>query len=213
MSNALSTEQLYQAQEQLISQLKSKEKQLTEIQTAKYPLIIKWQMLVAVLLPLQIEIVKKLGFNNEQTALIEFNKQLTDVQNQDKKLLDLNQQKWNYIFEKAFDLKTQQEMTLEQAKILIKDISSAMLNDSFLQQVDELARKFDPKTNLMEKRQALIGLILPLQLTIMDKHGFAGEEGYVHVQRALLDYLHDPEIIENATKAQITIFNRAGALG
>jgi len=209
MTQVLTIEQLRQAQEQIISGLKAKEKDLAQIQAVSYPLIIKWQMLLGVLLPIQIETAKKFGFTNEQTALIEFNKQLIDQQQNDPQLQSLNEQKWHTIFKQAFNMDSVQKITLEQARNLVAEISTEMMSEHFLKQVDQTMGQIDPKADLMQKRQTLITVLLPMQMAVMAKHGFEGEQGYVQAQRALMDYLHDPQIMEKAAKSQIALFTRA----
>ncbi len=49
-------------------------------------------------------------------------------------------------------------------------------------------------------------------MSVMAKHGFEGEIGYIQAQRALMDYFSDPLIKELSNKAQMTVFKRAGLL-
>lgn len=62
------------------------------------------------------------------------------------------------------------------------------------------------------KRQALLQVLLPLHMSVIEKHGFMGEEGYVQAQRALMDFYHVPELMEGANLAQKVIFQRAGVM-
>ncbi len=50
-------------------------------------------------------------------------------------------------------------------------------------------------------------------MAIMKKHGFAGEQGYIQAQRALMEYYSDPLILEQSKQAQTAVFKRAGLLG
>lgn len=213
MINALSIDKFYESQQTLLDMLKSKQDVFEKIKTVNYPLIVKWQMMLGVLLPIQFEIIKKLGFISEQTALIEYNSQLMQYQKDDQKLRELNEAKWNYIFEQAFDIKTVQNISKEEALDLIKDISNEMISDSFLNQVDAFMAKLDPNMPILEKRQHLLALLIPMQMNVMSKHGFTGEQGYVQAQKALMEHLHEPQMIELASKAQVTLFSRAGLMG
>ncbi|MBS0285810.1 MAG: hypothetical protein JSR17_00420 [Proteobacteria bacterium] len=213
MMNTLSIEKLYESQQTLLDMLKTKQDVFAKIKTVNYPLIVKWQMMLGVLLPIQFEILKKIGFTNEQTALIEYNAQLMQTQKDDQKLRELNEAKWNYIFEQAFDITSVQKISQEQALALIKDISIEMMSENFLKQVDAFMAKLDPNMPLIEKRQHLLTLLIPMQMSVMSKHGFAGEQGYVQAQKALMEYLHEPQMIEQASKAQIALFTRAGLMG
>ena len=207
-----SIEKFYESQHAVIDKLKAKQDTFDKIKAAQYPLIIKWQMLLSVLLPIQFEEVKQLGYTNEQSALIDFNAQLMQYQQTDQKLKDLNDAKWQFIFEQAFEIKTVQSITSEQALALIKDISTEMMSEHFLTQVDQFIAKLDPKMPVLEKRQALLSILIPMQMNIMAKHGFAGEQGYVQAQKSLMDYMHEPKMIEMASKAQVALFSRAGLM-
>ncbi len=213
MSMLIGVEKFYESQQKVLDELKAKQETLAKIKAIDYPLIVKWQMMLGVLLPIQFEQVKKLGFTNEQTALIEFNAQLMHYQHTDEKIKALNAEKWNYIFEQAFDMKTVQSMSQAQALALIKDISQEMTSEAFLGQVDQFMAKLDPNMPLMEKRQAILSLLIPVQLNVMTKHGFPGEQGYVQAQKALMEHMHEPQMIEMATKAQMTLFTRAKLMG
>lgn len=206
-------ETIQKAQEEIFNKVKSQADTLAKIKAMPYPLIVKWQMLLSVLLPIQVETIKNYGFTNEQTALLEYSSQLMHFQEMDSHLRSVGDSKWSYIFEHAFGLPTVQKVTQAQAAALMNDISNEMVSDEFLAQVDQHMGKLDPKLPLQEKRQALLGILLPLQLAVMAKHGFTGEEGYVQAQKALMDYMHDPQMMEKATKAQLTLFTRAGVMG
>lgn len=213
MNALVNIEKFYDSQQKIIDELKAKQDVLAKIKAVQYPLIVKWQMMLSVLLPIQFENIKKIGFTNEQSALVDYNAQLMHYQQLDQKLKDLNDAKWNYIFEQAFDVKTVDNITKDQAMMLIKDISTEMMSETFLTQVDEFMAKLDPKMQVLEKRQALLSLLIPMQMQVMGRHGFEGEKGYVQAQKALMDHMHEPQMIEMATKAQITLFNRAKLMG
>ncbi|MGD9591614.1 MAG: hypothetical protein AB7V32_03745 [Candidatus Berkiella sp.] len=213
MSTPPSIEEFYQSQQTVFDALKAKQDVLAKIKAAQYPLIVKWQMLLSVLLPIQFENIKKMGFTNEQSALVDYNTQLMMYQQNDQKLKDLNNAKWQYIFEQAFDIKEVQTISQEQAIALIKDISNEMMSEPFLSQVDKFMATLDPNMQIIEKRQALLSILIPMQMNVMARHGFNGEQGYIQAQKALMDYMHDPNMIEMATKAQIQLFTRAGLMG
>ncbi len=212
MSTLVAVDKFYDSQQNVIDKLKSKQDVFAKIKGAQYPLIVKWQMLLSVLLPIQFEEVKKLGFTNEQSALIDFNAQLMQHQQTDQKLKALNDEKWHYIFEQAFEIKEIQNVTQEQALALIQDITAEMMSEHFLSSVDQFMGKLDPKMQVLEKRQALLSILIPMQMNVMARHGFAGEQGYVQAQKALMDYMHEPKMIEMASKAQMALFTRAGLM-
>ncbi len=201
--------ELFQAQERIFACLKQEESKLEAIRNSDAPLIHKWQKFLEVILPIQIEAVKNLGCGSDQAALANFNEQFMRRSAQDPALRELNEQKWIFLFEKAFDLKELKQISLEQASLLIADIASAMSSEPFLQEIDRAVEPLSDQASLLERRQRLLTVLFPLHRSVMEKHGFDGELGYIQAQRALMDYYSDPFIMEQSKKAQSIVFQRA----
>jgi len=200
---------LFQAQEQIFSSLKDEESKLEAIQNSGEPLVNKWQKFLEVILPIQIEAIKNLGYGSDQAALANFNEQFIKASAQDPALRELNEQKWIFLLEKAFGLQEQKPISLEQARSLIGDIASAMASETFLQEIDRTFELLSDQASLLERRQQLLTVLFPLHMSIMGKHGFSGDHGYIQAQRALMDYYSDPFIMEQSKLAQIAVFKRA----
>ena len=98
--------------------------------------------------------------------------------------------------EKAFDINTTKKLTLKEAQDLITDIAVAMTADDFLRSIDGMIELIGENASMLEKRKPLLNILLPLHLSVMEKHDFYGEQGYVQAQKALMDYYYDPFIIE-----------------
>ena len=62
------------------------------------------------------------------------------------------------------------------------------------------------------KRQKLLEILLPFHLEVIEKHGFKEDQGYLQMQRALLDHFHDGFIAKQSRYAQRVVFLRAGLL-
>ena len=124
-------------------------------------------------------------------------------------LEQLNKQKWLFIFEKAFGITEFQSLSLQSAQELISDIAEKMTSKNFLHQIDTISKLFTIESSLTHKRQAILKILLPLHMSVMEKHGFGGEIGYVRAQRAIMDHYHDPLISQTASNAQLVVFKRA----
>lgn len=127
-------------------------------------------------------------------------------------LLQLNKEKWLYIFENAFGITEFKEISLSEAQSLIANIAQEITSEPFLRKVDETIGSLSKDATLVEKRQALISILFPIHMAVMEKHGFAGETGYIQAQSAIMDYYHDPLIKEKAMEAQTIVFKRAGLM-
>jgi hypothetical protein len=121
----------------------------------------------------------------------------------------LNTQKWLFIFDKAFGITEFKEISLQKAQSLIEEIAEEMTSEAFLVQIDQVINSLKPNASLIEKRQAVLTILFPLHMSIMTRHGFDGETGYIQAQRAIMDYYHDPLIAQRAAYAQSIVFKRA----
>lgn len=208
----LTPDQLLTVQETIFHFLKGEEAKLLEIQSSPLPLVQKWQMFLSILLPIQKNILKNFGLGEEQLAISQFNQQFMEQAAKNPILRRVNQQKWEFLFEKAFGLKTAREISLEEARSLVAGIVRAMTGELFLQEIDQIAAQFDENTSLVTKRQALLTVLFPLHMAVMAQHGFEGERGYIEAQRAMMEYTYDPEIMQGVTEATTIVFKRAKLL-
>lgn len=212
MTITLSLEQLLEAQELMFRSLQLQESQLEMIRSLEMPIMNRWQKFLEVLLPIQIDVIKTFGFAGDQSGLAMFNQQFMQSAVEHPPLREINERKWRFLFEKAFGLKKVRKISLEEARSLIQDIAAAMTSDAFLQQVDHVMTKVTVDASMLARRQELLTILFPLHMSVMAKHGFEGEEGYIQAHRAIMDYYHDPLIMDCATQAQQIVFKRAKLL-
>lgn len=202
-------QQLREAQEYIFASLQAQAAALELLRNSPLSLIEKWQKFLGIIIPIQLDALENLGLGTDQADLSRFNKLFLEHSLKDPELKALNEKKWAYLFKIAFGLTELKHISLEQARALTSDIVAAMTSEDFLTQVDQTISKLASDATLVERRQALLKVLLPLHMSIMVQHGFEGEEGYVQAQRALMDYYYDPSIMNNAQKAQTILFTRA----
>lgn len=204
--------ELIEAQTEIFALLKQKEEQLIAIRNSEEPLIEKWQKFLGVILPIQIMVIRKHGYAGNQKGLAEYNEKLVKESETNAELKKLNEDKWIYLFKTAFGMNEVKTITLEDAQKMTREIADAMTSEEFLQKIDEVMSTLKDGS-MIEKRQRLLDVLLPAQMEVMERYGFPGEEGYIQAQRAMMDYFFDPVVIEEAQRAQDTIFKRAKLMG
>lgn len=214
MNNEIKIDDLIRAQQKIIEAVKQKDSQLNEIKNSSEPIVNRWQQLLDILLPIQLEVATECGFKNDQLGLMEFNKLLMEKQIIHPILSSLNEQKWDYIFNMGFGITNTNapKFSLEQAQNLINDMTKEITQEVFLIKIDTTMSKLPLHSSMVEKRQALLSLLLPLQVSVMEKYGFTGDTGYVLAQKALFEYYNDPVIMKSFSYAQETIFKRANLI-
>lgn len=208
----MNSELFLQVQQTIFDLLKDQEEAFQAIRASDLPLVNKWQIFLSVILPVQLEVIKEFGFGSDQLALAQFNEQYLLQSLQDDRLRELNAQKWEFLLDKTFGLKELQEISLEQAQSLSQDIVDAMLSESFLLEVDRVMELLPEGASMLLRRQKLLEILMPLHMSVMETHGFIGDEGYIQAQRALMDYYHDSLIMECVTRAQMVLFKRANLI-
>ena len=199
---------MLEAQKEIFALLKQKEEDLTKIRNSQDPLVEKWQRFLGVILPIQIMVIRKYDYAGNQKGLAEYNQQLIEESKQDPELKKLSDDKWLYLFETTFGLNELKTMTLEDAQKMTREVADAMTEESFLQEIDRVVGSLK-EGSMIEKRQRLLDVLLPVQMKVMERYGFVGEAGYIQAQRAMMDYFFDPEVVAEAQRAQDTIFKRA----
>lgn len=203
---------LFQVQENVFDRLQARQADLEAIRASSLPLVNKWQIFLSVILPLQLEVIEEFGLGSDQAALAHYNEQYLQQSLHDEALRALNAQKWEYLLQHAFGLEEFQEISLDQARSLAHDIVDAMGSESFLLEVDRVMNALPADASMLQRRQKLLMVLMPLHMSVMEAHGFIGEEGYIQAQRALMDFYHDPIILEQVSRAQGILFKRAGLL-
>lgn len=212
MNPTLTAEQIREAQVAIVEQLKARQAQLEAIRQMNSSIVEKWQRLLLIILPIQLRVIKSYGFQDTQEALSNFLEQFMQHAENDPSLAELNKKKWLFMFEKAFGVTELKEISIEEARSLVRDIVSEMTSDLFLQKIDAVMGQLKEGASMMDKRTALLTILFPLQISIMVQHGFEGDKGYVQAQGALLDYYFDPMIRKGFAHAQSVVFERAHLL-
>ena len=208
-SMRLSTEQLLTIQKDIFDKIQLNEHKLLLIREKSGSLIEKWQELLQVILPIQMDVIKTYNLGDHQQGLLKFNEEYGSRAPTSTALRELNTQKWLFIFDKAFGITEFKEISLQEAQSLIEEIAEEMTSETFLTQVDDVISSLNPDATLVEKRQAVLTILLPSHMSVMSRHGFAGETGYIQAQRAIMDYYSDPFIAQRAAYAQSLVFKRA----
>lgn len=204
-----SKEMLLEMQSEMIDKIQFQEQSLLTIRESKALIMEKWQNFLQVILPIQLEVIDRYGFGEGQVALSLFNEAYANQAATSRDLQELNRKKWTYLFEKAFNVSKVNDTSLEQIRQLIADIAEAMTSKQFLEQIDGITTSFSEDKSLVQKRQAILKALFPLHMSIMEQYGFKGETGYVHAQRAIMDYYYDSQIAQAAMHAQSVLFQRA----
>lgn len=213
MSKILSFSEMANAQEAVLLHLKRKEEQLRSIGAdGSLTLLDRWQQMLEILLGAQMGCAAVYGFKADQQGLALFNNQHIEMMQNEAQLKRLNEEKWDYLLKTVFNLDKRVEITLEQARQVVKAVAEAIESEPFLVRVEQLMKQMPGQATLIERRKELLSLLFPLIINVISRYGFEGEDGYLHYQRALMDFYQDQEIAQRSQRAQLILFKRANLL-
>lgn len=201
-------EQLLAIQTEIFQQMQEQKSALEAIRVSQQPLVEKWQQFLQIILPIEMMELSSRSARADQAGLSDFHVQYLDRSPHNPALFDLAKRKWLFLYEHAFGVTEFRDFSLEEARRMVAEITEQMTSDTFLQTVDQAMANLGEGADLIEKRKALLTVLFPLHMSIMEKYGFEGEKGYVQAQRALIDYYFDPEILESHNRGHQILFKR-----
>lgn len=199
---------LLQAQQKIVQSLKQHESEVHCIRNHQGNLIEKWQDFLGVILPIQMAVIQDYGYAPNLDGLQAFNADYIKASTENAELKAINEQKWQFLFEKAFGLTETKQIDLETARKIIDDIAEVMTSSAFLKRLEDVVSALPGEPGILEKRQALLTILLPAHMSVMEKYGFQGEAGYIQAQHALMDHMGDADIQEKSHHAQAVVFDK-----
>lgn len=204
--------QVREALEEMNQEIYAAEGELKKIQSMQGSLIEKWQHFIGIILPIQMGVAHERGYGEGQPGLSNFNAELLRFSQDNAELRRLNREKWDFLFRVAFGMTTHQTASLEETKKIVTEITEAMTSSEFLKKVEALAEEYPDTESDEERRKQVLTILLPLHMSVLEKYGFKGEEGYIAAQGALMDHYFsfDDEIRRKINDAQEEVFHHAG---
>ena len=97
-------------------------------------------------------------------------------------------------------------MSIEQIRQITMEISANMQANDFMTEIESVVSPL----SMEEKQAALMGILIPLQQKVTEKHGLNGEDGYIIFQAQLMKNMSDPQIQHNMAAAMSAVVQKAG---
>eukprot|EP00943_MAST-04B_sp_MAST-4B-sp1_P006751 g6751.t1 len=183
------------------------------------PLSERWQGMLDVFFGVSLHVIVPFGFSGDQTGLQNYTAQIGQVlaglQNStnesDKKDLaefkELSDETWKILLITAFGIELENHViSIDKIRNITMEVSSAMQHSDFMNEVESKVKTLP----MEQKQQALMGLLIPLQQSVTEKHGMEGEDGYIIYQAQLMKNMADPQIQHNMAAAMNAVIRNAG---
>jgi len=196
--------QLVDIYQEIFTLLKQKEEIFEKIKNAEGSLIEKWQRFLTVMLPMQMAILRRYDYPCNQKGLADFQKQVSASIETDANLKKVHEEMWLYLLGKTFGVTKLEELSLDKVRTIIKDLTSALTDPSLLEKMETVTREMKGKS-VDEQKNRFFDVLFPIQVEVIERHGLQGEEGFIQVQRAIVEYLFDPEVLEEVKKTEEAI--------
>ena len=185
---ALTLEQALSANHLILGELESDacKSHLTSVASSGDTLS-KWQQTNAVLVSATVRMLPQFGFPADATGLHGYSEAYAERQRSEppevqKVLRELNESKWRILLRHAFECEPAEPMTLEKARELAIDMVDALQDETLLGQVEQARDGLASRLPDNEKQHMVARALVGVQLEVVEKHGFKGDQGYAQAQ-------------------------------
>ena len=166
-----------------------------------------------------LHVIVPFGFSGDQSGLQNYTVQVgqvlqglqTSTNDSDikdlKEFKDLSDESWKHLLISAFGINLDDHvMSVDQIRAITVEISSEMQSAEFMSEIESNVVPLP-----MEKKQeALMSILIPLQMKVTDRYGMDGEDGYIIFQAHLMKNMADPQVQHNMAAAMSAIVQKAG---
>ena len=97
-------------------------------------------------------------------------------------------------------------ISVDQIRAITVEISSEMQSAEFMSEIESNVVSLP----LEKKQEALMSILIPLQMKVTDKYGMNGEDGYIIFQAHLMKNMADPQVQHNMAAAMSAVVQKAG---
>ncbi len=175
------------------------EDRLRALRSSDRSLAERWMEMIGIVLPIQKEVIAEYGFTPDQEGLLKFNHQ-QGCEAQKEAL-------WKDLLEVSFGVSGTVEISDERVLEMLEAVACGMEEEEFLSAVECATKDVE---GLVAKRARVLELMIPMQMKVIERFGFKGDEGYILFQRTLADHAHRPEVSARSRQVQTKLFSRAG---
>ena len=183
------------------------------------PLAERWQGMLDVFFAVSLHVIVPFGFSGDQMGLQMYTQQVGQViqtlqssaNDSDQKDLvefkQLSDESWKQLLLTGFGIELDSHvMSIEQIRQITMEISANMQANDFMTEIESVVTPL----SMEEKQAALMGILIPLQQKVTEKHGLNGEDGYIIFQAQLMKNMSDPQIQHNMAAAMSAVVQKAG---
>lgn len=130
-------------------------------------------------------------------------------------------ERWGLLFSRGLGMDVEKEdIPLVKAQEIVRQQCNDMQKESFLEKIDAELKSVRSKLPAgtteeeakMKMQEAILIMLMPLQMNVYGSHGYEGDEGYIRMQAALLNHHGDEQIMYNTAVATTVLFRRAGLM-
>ena len=163
-----------------------------------------------------LHVIVPFGFSGDQMGLQMYTQQVGQViqtlhrpRDSDQNSLEFKQlsdESWKQLLLTGFIELDDHVMSIEQIRQITMEISANMQANDFMTEIESVVSPL----SMEEKQAALMGILIPLQQKVTEKHGLNGEDGYIIFQAQLMKNMSDPQIQHNMAAAMSAVVQKAG---
>lgn len=188
------------------------------------PIISRWQSVVTVWMGAVLHSAVAYGYPNSMEGVEKFTQAYDELQRSDSRGEELQaaaKERWGLLFSRGLGMDVEKEdIPLVKAQEIVRQQCNDMQKESFLEKIDAELKSVRSKLPAgtteeeakMKMQEAILIMLMPLQMNVYGSHGYEGDEGYIRMQAALLNHHGDEQIMYNTAVATTVLFRRAGLM-
>eukprot|EP00729_Bicosta_minor_P001889 gene1889-22491_t len=161
------------------------------------PIISRWQSVVTVWMGAVLHSAVAYGYPNSMEGVEKFTQAYDELQRSDSRGEELQaaaKERWGLLFSRGLGMAVEKEdIPLTKAQEIVETELQAVRAKLPAGTTEEEAK--------MRMQEAVLQMLMPLQMEVYGSHGYDGDEGYIRMQAALLNHHGDEQIMYNTAVA------------
>lgn len=182
--------------EKTLEALKTMDMPLQQLKLTPGSVAVRWNKVMLVLMLSRLDAIKKSTPGcSDQEAYMNLQKLSLSarrfVSEGDKTLIELDRQIWEFLLKSAFGRAMPEKISCTVARKIALALCNAVSEEEFQKELGDLCKGKD----LQAKNDVLIQKLMDAQMELFAEHGYADEDGYICIQKNLMDYSGDAVVL------------------
>ena len=199
----LKEEKYYQIECDFFDKIKERCEELETIQTLTLDVVGKWARLLAVVLPIQYEVLYDHGYSPDPQGLMQFSEDAAQLCDKESRITKKQLAIFDYMTEKALGVVIQESLiSKDMLDTIMEELLSAVYSLEYARSLKELIEAFPLELDEESKRDQIMRCAYSLESEILRKYGFQDVHCRLRLSRSLIEHYFGASWKRKLIKAQ-----------